>query len=407
MRVSIIFLLGYLFLFVFPTNGQVQLRDSKIDLLDHKPQLKIKYIPFEKVIILDNRFDNSKIYTFETGQYPLVYLRFDRPAVDAIKAYIVKAIDPLQKGNKTLLINIKELQIPNNGIRIKKKYTKNKDGRFEYYNTRDCLRFFSDIYVESGKNTYKKLFDLRLVVFMRPTSGIEGNEIRGSLNDLIACASVPNANLSDPKISLKMKSFWVADTSEFNFRKDTSTYTMSMINISASERWRKMPIMSSALLRDGIYQSFKDFTSDHITAGSALGIIFNEKDSLYSLKPVDSARFFKFGDPWGFCLSGNVYIQLKRNVFQKLHRKNNTFEFYIPYSLPDMYTLLSLKENYRLRDAYTSSTGNILVDLAATATGAVIEVAGKKSAEHRIDREAVKHDFRTCFIDMESGDIIY
>jgi hypothetical protein len=407
MRESIICMVVYLRLFVFLSNGQVQTGDSKINLLIHKPNLKIHYIPFKKVIVLDNRFDTSKIYTFETGEYPLIYLRFDRPAKDAIKAYIEKEIGPLQKGDKTLLINIKELQIPNNGIRVKEKYAKNMFGGAQYYNSRDYVRLVSDIYIEVEENVYKKLFDLQLIDFMRPITSVDASGIRRLLNTIIGCASVPNANLRDPNITMKKRSSWVADTTEFNFSKDTSSYTLNMIDIAASMRWSKMPIMASALLRDGIYESFEDFKSDKIAPDTAIGIIFNDKDSLYSLRPIDSARLIKPGAPWGFCLSGNLYKQLKRNVFQKLHRRNNTFEFYIPYSLPDMYTNLSLKENYRLSGGSFSSTGNILFDLAAALGGGVAEGISKKSSANRIDRESVKHDFRNCFIDMDSGDIIY
>jgi len=294
MRESIICMVVYLRLFVFLSNGQVQTGDSKINLLIHKPNLKIHYIPFKKVIVLDNRFDTSKIYTFETGEYPLIYLRFDRPAKDAIKAYIEKEIGPLQKGDKTLLINIKELQIPNNGIRVKEKYAKNMFGGAQYYNSRDYVRLVSDIYIEVEENVYKKLFDLQLIDFMRPITSVDASGIRRLLNTIIGCASVPNANLRDPNITMKKRSSWVADTTEFNFSKDTSSYTLNMIDIAASMRWSKMPIMASALLRDGIYESFEDFKSDKIAPDTAIGIIFNDKDSLYSLRPIDSADRSRF-----------------------------------------------------------------------------------------------------------------
>jgi hypothetical protein len=63
--------------------------------------------------------------------------------------------------------------------------------------------------------------------------------------------------------------------------------------------------------------------------------------------------------------------------------------------------------DYILRGGTTSSTGNIRFDLVAALSSSVVEGISKKSSANRIVRECMKHDFRTCFMDMDSVDIIY
>ena len=394
------------FIFVFPLKGQAQMAGNKIHLLAHAPHLKVRYVPFDKVIILDNTIDTSKIGIFENGRYPPECISFDQPPGLAIKDYIEKIISPIQKGNKTLLINIKELYIPNRGIFTKKR----RKGLFfhhGYSNSRDYVRFRSDIYVQTFNCDYQKIATLRLSYFMRPGASWEPNPIGSLLNELIACASlsvdsIANAN----RFSKRKRSGWAKYPIAYDFAKDTTGYPIDKINIPALQRWGQIPIIKSDWLKDGIFESFEDFQEGRITADT-IALIFNEKDSLYRMRPTDSARFIALGAPWAIGCSGSLFIQIGKNIFLKLHKQVNTFAFYIPHSLPDMYTILSLSENYRLTAASAANSGNIFFDLASIVVIGTIDGITKASTKNRINRESIKHNYRNCFINMESGDIIF
>ncbi|HEV3249711.1 MAG TPA: hypothetical protein VGZ71_02085, partial [Puia sp.] len=380
----------------------------------HKSAVKIPYVPFNKVVVFDNRFDTSKIYIFESGQYPLATLGFDQPAGDAIKNYIEKAIEPIQKGDKTLLVNIRELHIPNRGIYIRIRSVSRRlwhlwkaRNYYKYYNSRDYLRFFSEIYMQTGETAYKKIADLRLFYFVRPTTYAIGSDIRSLLDELIGCASVPHENIQDSNITAKKKSYWARDSIAFDFSKDTSSYTMEMICIPAIERWNQMRMMSSTLSKDGVYDNFEDFKADKIAPVINIGLIYNGNDSLYRMNPGDSAIYIKSGMCWAVCVSGQLFIHLGGNIFQKLTKMNNTFGFNLPYSLPDIYTILSLNDKYRFRSGGFASTGNIFFDLAALSLKSALDAGTRESALKKIKRQSVKHNFRTCFIDMDSGDFVY
>ncbi len=399
---------AFLFIvFVCQLNGKGQTKNVSIKLLAHKPHLKIKYVPFSKVVVLDNRIDTSKIYNFETGQYPATSLAFDQPASLAVKNYIENAISPIKKGDRTLLINIKELYIPNNGRSIKTNRRRIFSKDTGYYYSRDYIRFFADVYLQSGYNSYKKLVFLRLIYFMRPIANIDGSEIRFLLNELITCASLPNSGFppsNEP--APRKKSYWTKDTVSFDFSIDTTDLTIAEINVPAKERWSKAPILMSTVLKDGIFKSFEDFQKSQVSTDT-FSIVFNEKDSLYKMNPDDSARLLNSGFPWAICVSNNLYIQLGKNIFLKLYRKNNSIEFYIPLTLPDMYTLLSLKEIHKSNRINTASTGNILVDFASIITTGVIEKLNSSSTERKIKQKSTTYNYRNCVVDIESGDILY
>src|SRR5882724_9177122 len=127
-----------LIFYVTNLSGQTYY-SSKISLSSHSAPIKLKCVPFDKVIVLDNRIDtSSRIYTYETGQYPLAYLSLNRSVKNEIESYIYKVVEPLQKGNYTLLVNIEELHIPNYGTAKTNDDSKPKSNH-RIKNTRDYV----------------------------------------------------------------------------------------------------------------------------------------------------------------------------------------------------------------------------------------------------------------------------
>jgi hypothetical protein len=382
--------------------------DVVINLAARRIHLKnIHYVPFNKVVVLDNRYDTSKLYIFETGQYPLATVRLSEPAKDAIRKYIENAIAPVRKGDKTLLVNIRELYIPNRGIMVKKRIERPGPAAHNYFYSRMYIRFYSDIYIQSGENVFKKIADLQVEYQMMPTADASGDNIRFLLNELIRCASIPNENIPDSNNSGKPKSYWVRDSIGYFFSTDTSNISINQIDVPAITRWKHTPIMSSNLTKNGVYEGFVDFQSDRITRTAAIALVYNEEDSLFKMSPTDSAIFSRQKMPWAICSDGQLYIHLWGSVFQKLTKMNSSFEFHVPYSLPDIYTILSLYANNRNLVLAPAPTGNIFVDIGTLAGSAAANTAAKGSRAKGIIEEDKEHNFRTCLINMDSGDFIY
>jgi hypothetical protein len=107
--------------------------------------------------------------------------------------------------------------------------------------------------------------------------------------------------------------------------------------------------------------------------------------------------------------SGAVYIHILADVYVKTWRYHNTRCFYIPQTLPDMYTLLSIDGGVgRGNIGYVNGTsGNLLVDLGVLAVGIGVDAIITGATERKIKKRGMQSGFRYCYIDMDYGDVIY
>jgi hypothetical protein len=92
----------------------------------------------------------------------------------------------------------------------------------------------------------------------------------------------------------------------------------------------------------------------------------------------------------------------------------NTFYFNVPYSLPNMYALLSERLYY---------FGNTFLDIltqTSNPNGGIVSAGVEIAKQNKYNRQVLakkqeilnqaflnNKDMRTCFLDMDSGDIIY
>jgi hypothetical protein len=383
-------------------------RDSKISLLSHTTSLKLSCVPFDRVIVLDNRIDTSKkIYTYETGQYPLAYLSFDHSAKDEIKDYISRVIGPLQKDNRTLLIDINELHIPNYGVR-KTAYNNKSKSAYRRGNTRDYINLSAQLFLsQSNKESFKRFATVKVSYYMRPTADLNADAIRTLLNELIFCTTVYNDSCAMANgMHRKKQSDWYNDNSRFIYNKDTIEYTIDKINITATDRWAQLPPFRFGEQKDGLFKTFYDFRENKLTPGP-ISLSFVEQDSCYKINSADSSRLLTSTTPWAIYVAGNYYFRLGTNCFIRLNKKDNFFEFYVPQTLPDFYTLVSMRENSRLGYTSTASTGNIIADLASIFVVGVVDEVGRAHRKRKILEGSELHDFRICTVDMDCGDILY
>jgi hypothetical protein len=107
-------------LLISALNGCAPVNSSVIDMEQAKKGRRISSFPFDKIQVLDNRFDTACIYTEETGAYPPHTVSFTEPAARAIEKYFYRVVSKSKKGNKEPLFNIEQLQIPNVVYTLKK-----------------------------------------------------------------------------------------------------------------------------------------------------------------------------------------------------------------------------------------------------------------------------------------------
>jgi hypothetical protein len=110
---------------------------------------------------------------------------------------------------------------------------------------------------------------------------------------------------------------------------------------------------------------------------------------------------------WAVCDSGKYYVRIFRNIYLPLHRREFGFVFYVPWTLPDMYALLSLEENAANQPGNSSHSGSLLLDLTAQALESLIQISSMKADAKRIVADGLKHGYRFCVVDMDSGDFLY
>lgn len=360
----------YLFLFItLKIEAQIIIPFT----LTYKRKLKgIDEVPFNNVVVFDSRFDTTKIQITEDGKYPISIVQFAQPTTEAIKTYIENEIAWLKKINQTLYINIKRMR-----------YTNIYNGSFV---------FTADAYFRKDNKFIKvvayKNDDFRTDGFQKTVSK--------ALCDLI---ELVNTNYHKQK----------------NGKIQEDIYDSISTNVITD--WKDYPIIKkSAPLQNGIYETFDDFFNCKI---KPMNFSLQLKaDSVYSITfPINNKHYFNeskalFKNIYAFYYDGNFYISVLGRCFLTMYKRNNTFYFNVPVSLPNMYSIISESGMY-YDHSFPSSGGstNPIANLAEVAMGTVQQHNYNKSISEKkqetINQGRISSNFRFCFLDMDTGDIIY
>jgi hypothetical protein len=346
------------------------------------------FTPFGTVEMLDNRFDTVTLYSFQDGSFPPSVLKFDGAAADEIGQYLQDAINTLHHGSDTLLVNLRQLRMTNKNIRLK------KDDTISAYRLRDLRLGFllvADIYRRKGElyyplGTFGKLYSPGYYNFAQT--------IAFGLNEMLTVAGGGRVWYNRKK----------EDVLAFHRSTNTNGYTLAQINIKAQDNWAHYPVME-APPAGGLFMEWDDFQNNRARKDD-FHLAYDERDNLYHLSVSHKVKSY----PWAVSDSGELYIHVLREVYVKSWRCHNTRCFYIPRTLPDMYTLLSVQTGARTSSGmgYSGgSSGNLLVDLGAIFVAASIDAIIMGSAERKLKKRGLRSDYRYCYIDMDYGDIIY
>jgi hypothetical protein len=337
--------------------------------LTYKPGWpRIKEIPFDQVKVFDNRYDTGKFKIEENGVFPPVEDRLDKSTALSIEAYLKEAIASTKRKKGLVYFSIRELE-------------------------------FGNIQELSG-NLYIK-------------AEVYAN-YEGQLRKVLSTSRVYPFNQSYAHTIEKALRTLLAETVEHYQGKhfsDTLSYSVSQINTNVTSDWAAYPIMvqhPAALM--GIYWSFEDFRNNHIDtnsfwvereADSTVRLRYPSSDKLLAKKYVNIARV------WALSYHDTLYFPLLDKYLLPLQKENNSFHFYLPEPLPDMYTIICGEMPYVFRAhgpqvTYYSDRAIALAPVVPEQAG--INTGPKSFAKPHDQRSKLA---RNCYLNMDTGDIIY
>ena len=395
-----------LVLLIFSFNARSQKQTFNINLKPESEKFYFDSVPFNKVRVIDLRFDTVGFYINQQGTYPVNYYRFQSTASEEISDYIIKRTSTSLKGNKNLLIVIHQFRIPNKTdvlTRSKKNPNSSTRKSFGYYTL-----FSASIYFELGEGHLQEVASINKKYYNQLSELPVEATIQKVLDDVIRTVLLyeNSAQLDIKKLPRKDK--WIlSDSATFRFAKPHSIIYDNQIRESTKEKWEKYPVVAGITNQKGVYKNFDDFREDKIDTTS-FSFKYDEEDSVFRVSVPGMSKKERFYMPWAVIEYGKIFINIIGNVYVKATKQNGTFHFYIPYSLPDMYSLLS-KEALPSKSGSSSASASqsLLGLLIVLVAEGIIDSQIKSSKGRKIMNEGYNHPFRYCYIDMDSGDIIY
>jgi hypothetical protein len=395
--------------------GNAQIIHSAIGHLDpalHK-KFDVDYTPFGSVTVLDNRPDTSKFYFAENGDYPPTAVGFDTTASVAIRQYLEGLTSYLKKGQIPLIINLRQLYIPNQRFILRRVEDDRRifgipakhDSTTWAVNARNYIWFVADIYYRSDDLHYRKIFTYQYQFYF-----LGYNYIRPRLEQifggLLEVAGTAYGKANGLNIGTRKLYRIIKDSSYYKYDPQQQDMSFAAISQKAGLSWAAYPILQATNLRSGLYRSFDDFKNNKIT-DAPIHLLFDVKDSVYRIQgqPKDSSALNK---NWAVCDGNFLYFKIGGNTYLRLSRTDSGFFFFVPWSMPDMYAVLSIMEEEAVgRSGIAANSNSLFANLAAAAVAGVVDGITIPSRTKKIFAEGLKHDFRRCYIDMDTGDILY
>jgi hypothetical protein len=374
-----------------------QFRYDSVSLVAQDKPLPIKRVPFDKVVVFDNRFDTVCLRVDESQRQSIKMDCFSQPASEEIKNFIENSIVFFPEDKGTVYISIKQLRIGNLG------YLSHK------------LFFAADAYLSKNEKL-EKIYSVKKEYSFGHSYK---NAITKALNKFIV--ELCNDYYKPREI-------------------DSNAYTVNDVNNNVINDWASYRIIKENQSANGVFKSFDDFRNNimdscvdfslQISADSTYHIVFSGKNDYYDANTRAVKNIFAVS------FNNELYIPILGQHFMPLYKTNNSFEFYVPASLPDPYTIIynqrftndEVSEALDLTGIYVNSrsqsshsghghhTGNGASDWKAAliVTGALVGIAATiaivnavKRKHHQQDQRMQIEALRYCFLDMDTGDFIY
>ena len=191
------------------------------------------------------------------------------------------------------------------------------------------------------------------------------------------------------------------------FRKGTGLAIHWNTNeaLSVSSNWRDFPINKTETYPSGVYEFYHTFRRNQVEAFSISLSTLN--DSLYMVSFNDSLPEEKLRAQHWLTMSlgrgvlsykGNLYFMIEYPICLPLVRKNDTFYFHIPHSMPSLYYLDHAKEQEGF--AVIRDQPNTMAELTFGIIGFIAHSARAKSLLQKGLTDLTRRD---CYIDLDTG----
>lgn len=383
----------------------------------------VQYFPYSTVRVIDNRVDTTKIYTRQTGMYPLCHVNFSEPAAVVIKKYIDSSVRNSTKGTGELLINIEQLYIANIH-RSLVRYTIGKRTirpisfrrRGEHIGRsfpRGYVYLQATVWYKNEQGNYNKLLTLSRKAG-HSNYQFDNYTMQKLIGNCIKAIAlkVPDVAIDFKKLSKKQRAL-VQYTVRFPDINEEKNIPFEQINVNVRTKWKDYPVVKDNSAAPGICYVFDDFQNNKVTPAN-IQMTLNAKDSLYYISAKNDS-LFRRKPHWGVYDGASWYINFSDSSYFKLNKQGDTYGFYIPRNLPDMYAMLSIQENQISSNSSPTlgggNSGGFLIGLAALLVAGAIEdrITNKENRkmEKGLTAEGLRHNYRYCTLDMDNGDILY
>jgi hypothetical protein len=349
-----------------------QTNEAPIHLYSSRNSIHFNRPFFNRIIVMDNRFDSSRIisYVHENGHIMAVII--DKTFSEAVRGYIEEAAKEAPKNGRTLLLEIRRFEIVPASL------------------LPAALTIKANVYYGRGDSAFIKFGSLE----------IDFNPIY----------------YRNPK----SVSLWIGKALDALLREIDSKDTVLFIDKSGGvalqtirrenvmNDWGKYPINKADTYPSGVYEFYQPFRRNQVEKFNLR--LKMRDDSLYEVTFTDSLSDEKqrvynwltitLGQGI-ISYDGKLYYMIQFPLCVPLKKKNNTFYFQVPASLPNRYYYdLAQSEfgGYRMEPSYDFK------DIASNIVGFWISDARWRS----IVNEGIKDPtLRDCYIDLDTGVIRY
>lgn len=276
------------------SSPMIKAQEKIIELRLTASSVNLNKVPFNKVVLLDNRIDTSKIGTAQTGAFnKIATVRFTDPASVAIQKYIDELIRNAETEPQTLLINLKKL------MTSEKTYSMSERG---------FIDFAAEGYIQRNDSEFVRIFsvDTFYVIKALDVTKAVFSKIPEVIDSMIAQASLFDLSSMDT----------------------SKVFSYSEISSGINKHWAEFPVNISPLFTKGVYKSFMDFRNNNI---DTINYIITQTDSgtykVYERNNDKGSKKSKMvKDIWGLNNGTEPYIRINY-LFAPLERKNSTFYF--------------------------------------------------------------------------------
>jgi hypothetical protein len=300
---TIILLFSFITVFAQRNDGTRYIRNAEEFSVNFEKDTyyRQQVMPFNKIIVVDKRFDSSKVGYTTAGflqNYSKIVLT--RSWSDITTHYFKKHLD--STSNKSLVIVLKSYWLQKGAINhiVQKKIVKTNVSGTEYGGS--CIADM-DIYVQTD-STLQALFRID-DVFLDLKSNYQKSTIQYFFFLPFDSIARRMATISVPEILAKKRKI-----------------TWKEVNDHYDERF-KLPVLADSIKR-GVYRTFDDFKQNKPAITSFKFVNERVVDNLYH---GDKGTGELITDYWGFFDGRDLYIQAGLSAFKAV-RQQDTFELF-------------------------------------------------------------------------------